>query len=89
VLDGEEGQRRWGEVVKKVGGGLPPINDLSHAPKLEALRWATWGMGDGLALTPGNSCWIAVSVYPRSRRAPTKCRSIACSSSASFARCST
>lgn len=38
VLDGEEGQRRWGEVVKKVGGGLPPLNDLSHAPKLEALR---------------------------------------------------
>ena len=41
VLDGEEGKRRWGEVVKKIGGTVPPVHDLSHAPKLEALRWVS------------------------------------------------
>lgn len=39
VLDGEEGKKRWGEVVKKVGGSVPPVQDISHAPKLEALRY--------------------------------------------------
>ena len=33
---GEKG--RWDEVVKKVGGNVPPLKDLSHAPKLEALK---------------------------------------------------
>lgn len=38
VLDGPEGKARWGEVVRKVGENIPPVRDISHAPKLEALQ---------------------------------------------------
>lgn len=35
VLDGEP--QRFKEIQKKIGGG-PALHDLSHAPKMEALR---------------------------------------------------
>lgn len=38
VLDGQEGKARWSEVVKKVGGSVPPLSDIGHSPKLEALK---------------------------------------------------
>jgi TATA-binding protein-associated factor len=38
VMEGEDGKRRWEQVVSKVGAGVLPIKDISHSPKLEALR---------------------------------------------------
>ena len=48
VLDGPEGKQRWGQVVKKVGTDLPPLQDISHAPKLLALKQLLVDCGIGL-----------------------------------------
>ena len=37
VLDKRDAGQ-WGEVTRKVGTKLPPPHDISHSPKLEALR---------------------------------------------------
>ncbi|ADV22686.1 Helicase, putative [Cryptococcus gattii WM276] len=45
VLDGEP--QRFKEIQKKIGGG-PGLHDLSHAPKMEALRQLLQDCGIGL-----------------------------------------
>ncbi|OWZ77626.1 TATA-binding protein-associated factor [Cryptococcus neoformans Bt85] len=45
VLDGEP--QRFKEIQKKIGGG-PALHDLSHAPKMEALRQLLQDCGIGL-----------------------------------------
>jgi TATA-binding protein-associated factor len=38
VLDGKGGEERMKGLTRKLGKGLPGLHDISHAPKMEALK---------------------------------------------------